>query len=441
MITTQACYSRSEAIIGAPTVVEYKKGTVVKVVAVTDTGYYKLADGSFIHSDYLSETDAAPSSTTARPATTTAPVTASDPFPTETTRTPSANVNTDSNAKYTDRYFWSQLTTDEQTLYANIVRAAQNFDRRPLDVPAGMDYNGKMKIFFLVFNMEPQLFWLDTSASVTPTSMSLKYTLSSAEAATIQSEIDVTTQKLMRDASQYSSSFNKLLIFYNYIILNNEFLLSGTAATCGIENGLRPGTGGIQCNGYAKTLQYLCDVAGIECLTIPGLNNKEPSTTHAWNKVKISGKWYNVDATYGDPADWGGKFNSHPFFLVPDAWTRSSHLSPNTKTLSSGYTINFFTPPAANSDDLNYFRIMNREYTGAEAGFQGMCAEIKRAINAGELTAEIRMTDKAGYDTLVSDTYFKEFQKYARTLYPGVTLKRQKSDRAESQVVQYNFVY
>ena len=52
MYTSQACYSRKKAIVGAETVAQYKKGTKVNIVAATDTGYYKLADGSFIHSDY-----------------------------------------------------------------------------------------------------------------------------------------------------------------------------------------------------------------------------------------------------------------------------------------------------------------------------------------------------------------------------------------------------
>lgn len=55
MYTTQACYSRSEAKVGAKAVERYNKGAVIYVTAVTDTSYYKLKDGSYIHSDFLSE--------------------------------------------------------------------------------------------------------------------------------------------------------------------------------------------------------------------------------------------------------------------------------------------------------------------------------------------------------------------------------------------------
>lgn len=49
------CYSRKKAVLGADTVKLYSVNDKVTVTAKTDTGYYKLSDGSFIHGDYLSD--------------------------------------------------------------------------------------------------------------------------------------------------------------------------------------------------------------------------------------------------------------------------------------------------------------------------------------------------------------------------------------------------
>ena len=49
------CYSRKKAVLGAETVKLYSVNDKVTVTAKTDTGYFKLSDGSFIHSDYLSD--------------------------------------------------------------------------------------------------------------------------------------------------------------------------------------------------------------------------------------------------------------------------------------------------------------------------------------------------------------------------------------------------
>lgn len=54
-VNTDGIYSRKLAIQGSQKVRSYKLNETVNVTAYTDTGYYKLEDGSFIHMDYLSK--------------------------------------------------------------------------------------------------------------------------------------------------------------------------------------------------------------------------------------------------------------------------------------------------------------------------------------------------------------------------------------------------
>lgn len=77
MYLNATVYSRIKAYIGAPTADLYQINDKVKVTAITDTDYYKLSDGCFIHRDYLSDektviqtTVQATTITTAPPATT-----------------------------------------------------------------------------------------------------------------------------------------------------------------------------------------------------------------------------------------------------------------------------------------------------------------------------------------------------------------------------------
>lgn len=72
------CYSRKKAVLGADTVKIYNVNDKVTVTAKTDTGYFKLKDGTFIHSDYLSDSKIVIQTTTTtkkaetpKPATTT----------------------------------------------------------------------------------------------------------------------------------------------------------------------------------------------------------------------------------------------------------------------------------------------------------------------------------------------------------------------------------
>ena len=69
-INISSCSARKEGLQGAE-VVSYKYyGDAVNIAALTDTGYYKLDDGTYIHSDYLSES---------KPVATTVPATANPP--------------------------------------------------------------------------------------------------------------------------------------------------------------------------------------------------------------------------------------------------------------------------------------------------------------------------------------------------------------------------
>ncbi|MGN0612140.1 MAG: transglutaminase domain-containing protein [Ruminiclostridium sp.] len=82
MYLNTSVYSRTKAYLGAPTADLYQINDKVKVVAVTDTDYYKLSDGKFIHCDYLSDKKTVIQTTTVT--TTTAPQTT--PAPSTTTK-------------------------------------------------------------------------------------------------------------------------------------------------------------------------------------------------------------------------------------------------------------------------------------------------------------------------------------------------------------------
>ena len=66
----------------------------------------------------------------------------------------------------------------------------------------------------------------------------------------------------------------------------------------------------VVCEGYAKAFQYLCSFAGIESIYAVGYSTSSSGFGlftsqggHAWNLVKINGKWTNVDLTWDDAND------------------------------------------------------------------------------------------------------------------------------------------
>ena len=432
MYTTQSCYSRKRAIVGAETVAQYKKGTKVNVVAATDTGYYKLDDGSFIHSDYLSEEKT--------PATTQATTAKTNPTNPDENKNPGTSVvSTSYNIDYKTRYAYGTLTTDEKMLYGNIVDAVSTL-APTVEIPTSLLSDDVKKVYALVYYQEPQLFWMSSTPINGYGQAKLSYAITDKSLiASMQKDIDANVKSIMSEVNKYSSTVSKLKVIYDWIVLNSEFSKTTSYEPSAIYNGLTKGAE-LQCAGYAKTMMYLCDIAGIECITIIGTNPEQAS--HAWNVVYCDNGYYNIDATWGDPSNkHNSKYVRYNFFLVPDAWIVNDHVNVNILTLSSRVSFKLFNPPSCEKTACNYFKAYNKEFSTLETATQGMYDELASAIAAGKNVAHIRVTDSNIYDSLTSNSYAVTFQKYAKNQGDVARLSPQYLYTDGVLVVQYDIFY
>lgn len=95
------------------------------------------------------------------------------------------------------------------------------------------------------------------------------------------------------------------------------------------------------CAGYAKAFEVLCQLAGLECTYVTG---HVPAGYHAWNQVKIDGKWYNIDVTWDDPVYIGKpfddhKYNNYSYFLISDEIMGKDH-TPQGKVHTCSSSLN-----------------------------------------------------------------------------------------------------
>ncbi len=454
-ITTD-CYSRVKAIVGSESVKKYTKGTKINVVAATDTGYYKLADGTFIHSDYVS--DKAPDTTTTsvndqeifddEPLDETTAATTKKKTETTTQKDPDSDKNTSSkplsstyNKSYTERYPYKQLSESEKTLYANIVEAAESFQTK-VEIPDGLDSDKVFKVYALVFNNEPQLFWLSPVVPNGIGSMNLKFAMNRSQAEEMQATIDANVKEVMTKVNGYSSTVSKLKVIHDWVITHNVFSLENTFATCGVYNGLS-GNGILQCQGYAKSILYLCDVAGIECMTVTG-NNSE-GATHAWNVVYCTDGYYILDATWDDPENSYGKasYVRYLFFLANDDMISGSHLNKSTMTRTNGTRVKLYDPPTCSKTACYYFKAYNKEYKDFDSALEGMYDEFDDVIAAGKQVVHVRVPDHATWEKLNTTEYWRLFQNYAISKSSKVkNILRQNTELPEDVlVVEYDIVY
>ena len=81
------------------------------------------------------------------------------------------------------------------------------------------------------------------------------------------------------------------------------------------------------CEGYAVAFRKLMSSYHIPCKLVHGRANGE---SHAWNIVKLDGKWYHIDVTWDDPIVNGNNGNTnihYEYFLKSTDYMRAHNHS------------------------------------------------------------------------------------------------------------------
>lgn len=129
------------------------------------------------------------------------------------------------------------------------------------------------------------------------------------------SAISEVTDEILRSVPADASEYETIRVFYEWLCDNLSYEESDrdqiiTSAFIDRKT---------VCTGYARAFQYLCNRTGIQCALVrgDGDNGEDSPERHAWNFVRIDGKYYWVDATWGDPIETENPENSHIsyFFL------------------------------------------------------------------------------------------------------------------------------
>lgn len=377
--------------------------------------------------------------TVTQPAATTAPNAdqGGDIFAEITTKpAPVVDTSVDSST----RYAYNTLSDDEKALYDAILGAASNMSTRIFGAQ-NLDSAEWTKVFGLVYNQEPQLFWLNGRSVVGR----LFYNeVDTDKIAAMQKEIDATVDSLVKEANTKSTTFDKLKVFHDYLVLNSTFEKSDEAGNYNqtIYNAFSGGTskqGNIQCAGYAKAMQYLCDKVGIDCMVITGTNEK--GTSHAWNKVKVEGEWYNIDATWDDPilSTPITNYIRYSFFLVPDEWiNEKTHFNINTVSLKSGEKVTYYETPKATATAQNYFVKNGFVYDDRDSADKALKAELEAAASEGKVVAHIMVGSDSLYKEIKGD--LKSYQEYIMGKNSKIT-KLTESCNENMRIIQLNIVY
>lgn len=116
------------------------------------------------------------------------------------------------------------------------------------------------------------------------------------------------------------SQLEKVKAIHDYIINNTVYSDKTKTTAHSAYTLLKEGKG--VCQAYALTTYKFLDAVGIENYYVIG----SARGGHAWNKVKVDGKWYNMDVTWDDPlTSTGENILRYDFFLISDKKLNETH--------------------------------------------------------------------------------------------------------------------
>ena len=133
-------------------------------------------------------------------------------------------------------------------------------------------------------------------------------------------ETDKKVDEIVRDLNLMSSKISdleKVRMIHDYIIDNAYYAVNSTHSNVYTAYGALI-EGKAVCAGYSKAFQHIAHKAGLETIYVSGIaNNGGGYESHAWNKVKLDGDWYNIDVTWDDPVSSKPMLN-YDYFLKAD---------------------------------------------------------------------------------------------------------------------------
>jgi len=103
------------------------------------------------------------------------------------------------------------------------------------------------------------------------------------------------------------------------------------------------------CQGYACGFKKIMDGLGIPCVVVVGKAGREG---HAWNMVKLGGKWYHIDCTWDDSTQTDLNVRPKKYY----AW----YLKSTSYVVSRGRSFSYGSYPKCNSTKYDNYMFLNK---------------------------------------------------------------------------------
>lgn len=300
-------------------------------------------------------------------------ITTATPTPKEATATPTPTEATGIYSggfkfepeKFDDRYYFQQLSKEEQELYAYLYEQVDEFSEDILFLK-NVDSILFHKSYYALLQDCPEFFWLDSGLKITTvdstgdiSQVSIPYEETTLEEARQQrTAVEEAAGQWLAQIEPQLSTYDKVRQVFELIIAQTDYV-EGSAYNQDIRSVFLNHQS--VCSGYAKTLQYLLRELDVPCALVNG--ETSDGVLHCWNQVCIDGTYCWVDVTRGDALGEEGIIY-YGYLCFDDTVLERNYVIQKNIELSTmpDMQTEFFQYPACDSQEYNFFRLQERQY-------------------------------------------------------------------------------
>ena len=197
-------------------------------------------------------------------------------------------------------YYYDQLNKEQQKAYYAIKQGLLNM-QDTIMVPL-LSQKELSDIYFLIRMDCPEIFYSVTFsykyyADSTAVEMCPQYLFTKNKLKEHRQAMEARVKKLANQAANLDEKGKELFI-HDFIVKNVKYDKLKKEYSHEIIGAL--GNGVAVCEGIAKAVKILCDELNIWCIIALSEANPDKGIKyrHAWNVIKIGGKYYHLDATF-----------------------------------------------------------------------------------------------------------------------------------------------
>lgn len=219
-----------------------------------------------------------------------------------------------------EKYYYNRLNKAQQNTYHAIKSGLQSL-APSFQVPR-LEHKELADVYFMVRLDNPEIFYTvnfkyrfyqeSGNAEMIP-----EYMFDKSKIQDHQKAMKSRVEKLARPAMKMTE-WEKLQYIHDFICENVYYDKLKKAYSHEIIGPLGQGVG--VCEGIAKAVKILCDALGIWCIVAISEANPEKGIRyrHAWNVIKVGGKYYHFDATFDNTLGKTAGVIRYDYFCLSD---------------------------------------------------------------------------------------------------------------------------